>query len=582
VTDITSFFQLGPHRLTKEIIGWRHHLPITIGDLFLRTADWQKQIRMFPGKNAALYLTDTLEFIAALLATLHEGKKVYLPPNALPATCTSLADKVDMYLGEFPSAYSPFFPKKSQNETQQESHVAFTVPTSAKLVIYTSGSTGEAKAIPKRISQLLKEAEALEKLFGTLSPQSDIVATVSHQHIYGLLFKVFWPLLTKRRIHAISLNFPEELLAVAAKHKISLISSPAHLKRFTENSEWRQYAHRIAMVFSSGGALERDVALKNREYITSAPVEIYGSSETGGIAWRQQKEEEDESWRPIPDVQWRIHPDEQTLEVLSPYLYEPNWFRMADRVTATNDNRFLLDGRIDRIVKIEEKRVSLTAIEQALMHSDLVENAKVILVDMEKERRQRLAAFVVLSPEGLCQLNSTGKLAMNQQLRNLLIPLFERVTFPKIWQYPKALPVNMQGKTTYAELKAILDHPTPPESLTKTPETTILEKRENHLLMRIVLPENLLYFQGHFPEVPILPGVVQLDWALTYWQQHFDLPCVFGGIQALKFQHVILPGTSVDLKLEYEPSKASLSFCYFSADKTHASGRIIFQPFQTL
>jgi len=206
-----------------------------------------------------------------------------------------------------------------------------------------------------------------------------------------------------------------------------------------------------------------------------------------------------------------------------------------------------------------------------------VANAKVILVDMEEESRLRLAAFVALSSEGKHQLDSDGKLTMNRKLRNLLLSSFERVAIPKIWRYLDVLPVNMQGKTTYAELKTMLDQESLQKSLTKTPETLILEKDENRLLMRMILPENLFYFQGHFPETPILPGVVQLDWALMYGQQYLDLPGVFAGVQALKFQHVILPGASVNLELKYEPSKTSLSFCYFSADQKHASGRILFR-----
>jgi acyl-coenzyme A synthetase/AMP-(fatty) acid ligase len=44
-------------------------------------------------------------------------------------------------------------------------------------------------------------------------------------------------------------------------------------------------------------------------------------------------------------------------------------------VLPTGDGGFVLAGRADRIVKIEEKRVSLSAIEQRLLASPLVREA---------------------------------------------------------------------------------------------------------------------------------------------------------------------------------------------------------------
>jgi acyl-coenzyme A synthetase/AMP-(fatty) acid ligase len=356
-----------------------------------------------------------VEFICILIAAWQAKKTVWLPPDALPATCDSLASRVDVYIGEFPASYSPLTAELLLlQELTEYSDYALTVPGSAEIVVFTSGSTGEAQAIPKRVTQLLEEVGVLQALFGNIFAESiEIISTVSHQHIYGLLFKVFLPLYCARPIHAVSIHFPEELVSLSSKRPVVLLASPAHLKRFAESEVLRKSAITISAIFSSGGALPGDVSRQMALLANTVPIEIYGSSETGGIAWRQRNDTSDESWQPFPNVSWRIVDEENVIEVLSSHLYEASWFRMADQVKPAGDNRFLLQGRTDRIVKIEEKRVSLDAIERGLSKSSLVSSARAILVDMEdKTGRQRIAAFVVLSHKGREILASNGKLEL--------------------------------------------------------------------------------------------------------------------------------------------------------------------------
>jgi 3-hydroxymyristoyl/3-hydroxydecanoyl-(acyl carrier protein) dehydratase len=39
---------------------------------------------------------------------------------------------------------------------------------------------------------------------------------------------------------------------------------------------------------------------------------------------------------------------------------------------------------------------------------------------------------------------------------------------------------------------------------------------------RLRVPPTLEHFRGHFPGFPILPGVVQLDWAVRFGRLHFE------------------------------------------------------------
>ena len=95
-------------------------------------------------------------------------------------------------------------------------------------------------------------------------------------------------------------------------------------------------------------------------------------------------------------------------------------------------------------------------------------------------------------------------------------------------------------------------------------------------VLKLRLPAELLYFKGHFPESPILPGVVQIDWAIRYAREIFPLKGDFKGMEALKFQQVLLPGEEPELELEFKPAKNSVFFRYLSKRGRHSSGSVIF------
>jgi acyl-coenzyme A synthetase/AMP-(fatty) acid ligase len=559
---------LNAPRSPSQTVGWRDGRPMSFAEFLARVRAWRALLRRSKGRTFALYLEDSIEFAGALFGAWQAGKIVYLPGDSLPATCASLRQSVDGFLGEFSSDYSPLTPALPPNEVDADNfqHLQSDFPG---LVLYTSGTTGAAQAIPKKLAQMAHEVATLEKQVGKLLGAAEIVATVSHQHIYGLLFRVLWPLVAGRALHARSYPYFEEFMPVVSSRDCVLVSSPAHLQRLPENPSCSEVRQRLRAVFSSGGPLTFEVAQEANRLLGSVPIEVYGSSETGGIAWRQQRTRIDEAWVPFPGVTWRIEAQDAVLEVRSPNLPDDAWFRMADRVEPVGADRFLLKGRIDRIAKIEGKRISLTAIETALISSRLVADARVVV--MESSARQRIAAFVVLSGIGSIQLAGQGKLALNRFFRDSLRQSVEPVGLPRIWYYLDAFPVNAQGKTTFAELIALLGAARPTR-----PQQRLLERHGDRAVFELIAPRNLLYFDGHFPGQPILAGVAQVDWVIAYGRQCFDLPPVFRAIHSLKFHRVIPPETAIKLELMHEPSKSSLAFRISSPAGRHASGRVLF------
>jgi acyl-CoA synthetase (AMP-forming)/AMP-acid ligase II len=514
-------------------------------------------------------MEDGLEFAGALFGAWHAGKTIFLPGDNLPATCVALSQAVDGFLGQFAPEWSPAVPGP-----QDAANVAHDYrpldPEFVGVVLYTSGTTGAAQPIFKKLGQLACEVVTLEKQFGSLMGDAEILTTVSHQHIYGLLFKILWPLAAGRAFYAQPCDFLEELSPALAERDCVLVSSPAHLKRLPENRDLTRTANRLRAVFSSGGPLPFEVVQETLRVLGHVPIEVYGSSETGGIAWRRQHSERSDDWTPFDGVAWRVDSDKSVLQIRSPNLPDERWFTTADRAEAAGNGLFRLKGRVDRIAKIEGKRISLNAIESQLKTSPLVTDARVIVLE---EKRQRVAAFIVPSELGRCRLMESGKLSLNRSLRDLIRQRVEAVGVPRIWRYLEALPVNAQGKATQTQLMALLD----PESKRETkPRHRLLERDDGRAVLELIAPRDLLYFDGHFPGRPILAGFVQIDWVIAFGRRYFDLPPSFRGVHALKFQRVIPPELPVRVEMIHEPAKYALSFKITSDIGTHASGRVIF------
>lgn len=98
------------------------------------------------------------------------------------------------------------------------------------------------------------------------------------------------------------------------------------------------------------------------------------------------------------------------------------------------------------------------------------------------------------------------------------------------------------------------------------------------LVLRLRLDPELPWFAGHFPDAPLLPGVVQLHWAMHYGRQLPGLTGAFGGMSQLKFQRPLRPGQECELHLSWQADKGQLLFGYRLGDEHASSGRVRLCP----
>ncbi|NVN56769.1 AMP-binding protein [bacterium Scap17] len=593
--------------------------PLSRGELMARVDAWHQWLDNLPAAHAGrrpgarwvLFQPTTLGACVQLLALWERGMLAVLPGDDRPDTLARLAASSDGQLPETSPAGWPTEPLDSSAAPCTRPEITLDGARLA-LELCTSGSTGEPLRIAKRFAQLEAELAVHRTLWPLASATSDAdpapepepepepeptidtvsLSQVSHQHIYGLLVSLLRPLSEGVPFLSEACHYPEQLAAAIAQlsglgYCCQLVSSPAQLARLPQASDEPRVADnsrdnaQVLRVFSSGAPLPVEAAQHAENCLQAPVIEIYGSTETGGIAHRRQHETPD--WTPLPQVDLRFSP---AFAVRSPFLEQPSeWWQQADNaapVAAESPSqveqqaapRFQLLGRSDRLVKLAGKRVSLSAVERCL--SAQAEVLEVRCLPMPT-RAHRLGAVVVMEERALPQDHASRR-DLIARLRRALMPGFERIALPRYWRFVTRLPLNAQGKFTadsVARLFADLDDHRLPRWLGET------SSGPQQLTLEAEVPDSLCYLEGHFATQPLVPGVVMLKWARDLGRR-LRLAGVgveesrFQRLERIKFSNLLLPGMRFTLAttLVADSHGLRIDFRLESRAGLHASGRL--------
>lgn len=513
-------------------------------------------------RRVGLWFRDAAQLGTALLACWRAEVIAVLPGELQPHTVATLDADVELWLSDAAHALLPA--AKTRHLADLAGHVPLSATVldtnAAGIELRTSGSSGHPKRIFKRWAQLRDEVQALEHQWKAAATTATVMGSVSPQHMYGLPFRLLWPLCAGRPIVRAQLSFPEDLYAATLQHCPTVwVTSPALLRRLSDTIAWETLAPGILQIFSSGGPLPADVSRSLTARLGCPPTEIYGSSETGAVAWRQGPAD----WQTLPGLCASVAPD-GALRARAP------WINAADEHTADavtlQDGRFALLGRLDRIVKIEEKRVALPMLEQALAEHDGVSEARV----GQALGATRLTALVALNETGRHRLRNGGRAALINALKQHLAHRFEPLALPRSWRFVDALPWNAQNKLP----QSVFDHaagsrPTAP----RMPQAYAVGTDDRRYALSI--PLDLAHFPGHFAPTPVVPGVALVGWAMTLATRDLQPGLRFGGIEALKFRRLARPGDTVDLAMRWDAQRAKMYFEYTLDGLACASGRIV-------
>ena len=405
-----------------------------------------------PGSEIEVICADRYHFAVGVLAAWEAGHAVALPPNTQPEVVRALAARpgVLLLLHDTDAAEGADLRGwlGEEAEARPGRRLAPIAAGRVCATVYTSGSSGEHQACPKTARQLLGEAAALAATFG-VGPGERIVATVPPHHIYGLLFGTLLPLAAGASFVRTTPFHAETIAATARELEADvLVSVPVHLRSLTV-LEAAALAG-IRRVFSSGAPLPEATAAALSERFGLAVVEVFGSSETGGIAWRVAGP--GEPWRPFAGVRVDVDAGGRLL-LDSPFLppAEPRPFVGGDRVALREDGRFDLLGRYDGVIKVGSKRVSLAEVEARLLGLPEVADAAVAATVVGGARGHELIAAVVLRAPARAPSEAIA------ELRRGLLQWFDPVVVPRRIKVVDILPREANGKLRRQRLLELLE-----------------------------------------------------------------------------------------------------------------------------
>ena len=376
---------------------------------------------------------------AAMLASLTGGPPL-LFPYAFTAHTLSEARQNVAYTHaladegqELPEGVQRIPPPEKYPDETGCSPLPAMQPDAVWIYLFTGGSTGTPRIWSKSPRNLLMESVNLAEFFG-IRPGDVILASVPANHIYGLLYSVLLPLVSGACVSARTPVYPNEIIQTAVDTGATvLVSIPAHYRAMQPAL---LADGRIHTAFSSAGALPEHDDLEFHRCTGIAITEIYGSTETGGIAYRRRGAGVSDL-QPFTYVDVRI--EGERLRVRSNFLSaelqrdHEGYFSTADRVAPVHPPGFEILGRTDGIIKVGGKRVDLTQVRQAITALSGVQDAYVFSTPVQSGRENEIIAVL------------TGRITVDrlmQELKNILPPY----GLPRRVKVVDQLPVSATGK----------------------------------------------------------------------------------------------------------------------------------------
>lgn len=421
-------------------VAWRGDQPLMLGAMRRQVQALSLRLAAQPGTHWGLCFDDSYRFCVALLACWYASKTPVMPGHSRAALLDEMQDQLDGVLCDMPLAVS--LPLLTWDEAEAQGQLP-PLPASSALILFTSGSTGAPRQVVKSLTVMEQESRWLSALWGEQLQGCRVIASVSHQHLYGLSFRLFLPMTLRLPFSAQPLFYGEQLAQLPRDCRYAFISSPAFLSRLDSTLD----APGCELIVSAGGTLRGPDAEQVWQRFGCPVSEIYGSTETGILAWRQC-DRADAPWRSFSGVRLEQVTPER-WQVWSPLIAGDNGLALDDRLNMQPDGGFQLAGRHDRIVKIGDKRISLSEIERRLTDLPEIDDAVALVVT----RHDRQAIGVVLSLTST--LDEAALHQHRQQWKRQLQCWLEPLAMPRYWRIVATIPVTPQSKRAWPQIEEL-------------------------------------------------------------------------------------------------------------------------------
>lgn len=502
-----------------------------------------------------LYSEDSYLFAVGLFALLLRNKDICLLNN-IKDNMGEFSEEAAILTEKKNTRTSPILAHYSDCSHKEYDSTIFEneIDLMKYITVYTSGSSGKPKKIEKYLYQLDSEILEWFAWHGEIFKNSKIVSTVRHNHQYGLIARLLLPLMMAVPYSCYKIDYITLLLNLQDRDAI-LISSPAHLSRIKNLSVSKYDVDNIKAIFSAGSPLELEDAKILSELYDTKVIEIYGNTESGAIAKRDFNQSLD--WQPSPNTRIKVS-KAGILQVLSPYSKEKKWENTGDFAQITKEGRFQLLGRADNLIKIGEMSILTDDVASALKSIDFIKNA---VVHSIKVRNRTILATAIILQTNAVFMALSNRYELIKKIRKELLKEVEGIAVPKRWCFLGDFPLNTEGKISKDRINRLFE-------CEKVKHPVILKDKEleNKIVIFATLPDTLFYFQGHFDKLPILAGVVQINWAVEYAEKYFNISIGNIRLRNIKFFKPIPPIKNIVIKLE-KNNKDMIHFSYSILDE---------------
>jgi acyl-coenzyme A synthetase/AMP-(fatty) acid ligase len=388
-------------------------------------------------KSVLVCAEDKAVIAAAVLAALSSRFTLIFPYAVSGRVATEIRDSIgfDAVATDNPEIVPPdaecMVPSPKRGTTPPSKQVAD--PDAPFLKFFTGGSTGKPKIFSKTPNNVFGEAFYLAERFG-LSKEDRILSPAPPYHIYGFLFSVLAPFVSSAGVLPKACAFPEEIRKSLRNDRPTVFAGVPMHYRILRDGDIPRGDLRLAV--SSAGKLDEADGDAFHAKTGVELVEIYGSTETGGVASRCRAKGE-KHLTPFETAEWKV--SDERLLVRSPFISPEidrdgeGYYRTGDRVEKIDDSSFSLIGRIDGVVKVAGKRVDLEEVRTKIANIAGVNDAAVFSKPCAGARESEVCAVV----EG----SITAK-----ELKSMLRGLLEPYAVPRLVKVVEKLPVSASGK----------------------------------------------------------------------------------------------------------------------------------------
>jgi hypothetical protein len=431
---------------------------------------------------------DRLAFLVMLVAAALADRETILPSDRSPDSLRGVGSIYESATVRYDSEEMAgrvsaaglhgelFRPAIADNDPQDDLDPASI--EDARVVMFTSGSTGKPEPCARKLSFFRQGANAdAECMMEGLGTGVGIVATVPPYHMFGFELSVMVPLFKGGTVCSGRPFYPQDIAAAlnAIEPPRILVSTPVHLRVLKESGIKMPS---VARVFSATAPLPAPLAGDIEDMLGADLREIFGTTETGAIGWRNTAREE--SFHLLHGMEL-MQQDDMSL-VSAPHISPP--FVLPDRLALTGDGDFRIAGRSNDIVNIAGKRMSLAGLNAILAGiGGVMDGAFLAPDDGASGPVNRMTAFVAAPDLSVEDIRS----ALRDRLDSAFIP--RRVIFVD------ALPRNAVGKLPLHEFRRFAF-------------ATLARLDGAKRTTRFAADES--FFADHFPGDPIVPGAVLL------------------------------------------------------------------------